>query len=82
MRFAYMRQYAHCFPFVQKFCLTIPAGFRKITMLSLLLLAPRVGVVGMLWAAPIADVLSVLLALVLVRSEMRRLTALEQRAAA
>lgn len=49
---------------------------------ALLLLAPHVGVVGMLWAAPIADVLSALLALVLVRSEMRRLTALEQRAAA
>ena len=49
---------------------------------ALLLLAPRVGVVGMLWAAPIADVLSALLALVLVCSEMRRLTALEQRAAA
>lgn len=49
---------------------------------ALLLLAPRVGVVGMLWAAPVADVLSALLALVLVCSEMRRLTALEQRAAA
>ena len=44
---------------------------------ALLFLAPRYGVEGMLWAAPIADVLAGILAAVLVASEMRRLTALE-----
>lgn len=44
---------------------------------ALLFLAPRYGVEGMLWAAPIADVLTGILAALLVASEMRRLTALE-----
>ena len=44
---------------------------------ALLFLAPRYGVAGMLWAAPIADVLAGILAALLVASEMRRLTALE-----
>lgn len=44
---------------------------------ALLFLAPRYGVEGMLWAAPIADVLVGILAALLVVSEMRRLTALE-----
>ena len=44
---------------------------------ALLFLAPRYGVEGMLWAAPIADVLAGILAALLVASEMRRLTALE-----
>lgn len=38
---------------------------------GLLLLAPRVGVTGMLWAAPIADVLSLLVTIVLVALQYR-----------
>lgn len=40
---------------------------------GLLLLAPRFGVTGMLWAAPIADVLSFILTVILVWQEYRRI---------
>ena len=45
---------------------------------GLVLLAPRYGVVGMLWAAPIADVLAILATAILIRREVRAIQALRQ----
>ena len=45
---------------------------------GLVLLAPRCGVVGMLWAAPIADVLAILATAILIRREVRAIQALRQ----
>lgn len=45
---------------------------------GLVLLVPRYGVVGMLWAAPIADVLAILATAILIRREVRAIQALRQ----
>lgn len=45
---------------------------------ALLILASKIGVVGMLWAAPISDIFSLLAAIILVSMEFRKINRLEK----